>query len=43
MTQVDRTGKKVHQRKTQKTPPKYMRPNTVKLKNSFTKSVKKKG
>ncbi len=43
MTQVDRTGKKVHQRKTQKTPPKYMRPNTVKWKTSSTKSVKKKG
>ncbi|EGO8621120.1 FUSC family protein [Enterococcus faecalis] len=43
MTQVNRTGKKVHQRKTQKTPPKYMRPNTVKQKNSSTKFVKKKG
>lgn len=42
MTQVNRTGKKVHQRKIQKTPPKYMRPNTVKRKNSSTKSVKKK-
>lgn len=42
MTQVNRTGKKVHQRKTQMTPPKYMRPNTVKQKNSSTKSVKKK-
>lgn len=43
MTQVDRTGKKVHQRKTQKTTSKYIRPNTVKWKNSSTKSVKKKG
>ncbi|EOH8750216.1 FUSC family protein [Enterococcus faecalis] len=43
MTQVNRTGKKVHQRKTQKTTSKYMRPNTVKRKNSSTKSVKKKG
>lgn len=43
MTQVNRTAKKVHQRKTQKTPPKYMRPNTVHRKNSSTKSVKKKG
>ncbi|HCT9167082.1 TPA: FUSC family protein [Enterococcus faecalis] len=42
MPQVNRTGKKVHQRKIQKTPPKYMRPNTVKRKNSSTKSVKKK-
>ncbi|EJF8946053.1 FUSC family protein [Enterococcus faecalis] len=42
MTQLNRTAKKVHQRKTQKTAPKYTRPNIVKQKNSSTKSVKKK-
>ncbi|MCO5480976.1 FUSC family protein [Enterococcus faecalis] len=43
MAQVNHTAKKAHQRKTQKTAPKYTRPNIVKRKNSSTKSVKKKG
>lgn len=42
MTQANRTAKKVHQRKIQKTAQKYTRPNIVKQKNSSTKSVKKK-